>query len=86
MKILHILRDSNDPLPLSMANTQRGQGEEVSILLIHDAVYASVPKGFKVFASRDDVQARGVTPDGAELIDYPQIVDLIVEHDSVTVW
>src|SRR3989338_5395256 len=67
MKILHIIRDKGHELAISTALAQAtlgGQGisQEVAILLIHDAVLTNSDtlKGLKVFALKDDVEARGV--------------------------
>ena len=86
MKILYILRTPGDGLPLSLVPPLQGRGDEVSVLLIHDAVYAPAPTGVKVFACHDDLKARGIEPQGVELLDYQGILNLVLQHDSVTVW
>ena len=94
MKILHIIRDKGHELAISTALAQAtlgGQGiaQEVAILLIHDAVLTNSDtlKGLKVFALKDDVEARGV---GARcnvpLLDYKGMLGLVFESDRVITW
>ncbi|MCL5264989.1 MAG: hypothetical protein M1343_07350 [Chloroflexi bacterium] len=85
MKVLHIIRELKDNWPLELAKMQQGKGNEVAVLLLHDAVLSRPPKGFKVFASRDDVRARGVESEAAQ-VDYEAIVELIFTNDSVSCW
>jgi sulfur relay protein TusB/DsrH len=58
---------------------------DAKIVLIKDGVYLDVKEvsGKKVYAMKDDVEKRGILKkvEGvAELIDYPELVDLIVEN------
>jgi len=86
LKILHILRNKGDHYAVHMALQQAKEGgHDVAILLLHDAVFEAPLEGVKTFASRKDVLARGITSH-AELVDYPQIVDLIFKYDSSICW
>lgn len=58
---------------------------EAKIVLIKDGVYldTSSVSDKKVYAMKDDVQKRGLgnrIAGKAELIDYPELVDLIVDN------
>jgi sulfur relay protein TusB/DsrH len=64
---------------------QKARGEDVAVLLIHDAVYSSPQEGVKTYACADDIRARGIISD-AELVDYEGIVRLIFEHELVICW
>jgi len=47
-----------------------------------DIIQEKISEGVRVFASKQDCIARGVTPiEGIKMIDYPEIVDLICECD-----
>ncbi len=73
--------------------------DEVGVLLLQDAVYAakSAPKnplksiqGIKIFASAEDLKARGVTGDylkNVTLVTAADIIDLIGEkYDKIVSW
>lgn len=81
MKILHIIRDPNDSTPLEIAGSQSSENE-VAILLLHDAVYAS-PE-LQTFACAADAKARDVTKH--ECVDYNGIVKMLFEYDKVVSW
>jgi tRNA 2-thiouridine synthesizing protein B len=71
-------------------------GEGDGVVLIEDAVYAAAAattpltaevlqartRGVQVWALKPDLDARGVCTD-LPTVDYPGLVDLIVEHDRV---
>ena len=84
MKILHIIRRCGDNLAQEIIDYNRSVGE-VSILLIQDGVFSKLNGDDRIFASVNDVEARGITVP-YKLIDYPAICQLIVEHDKVVVW
>lgn len=84
MKILHIIRREEDNLILEFIDHDRTEGE-VSILLIQDGVLSGFKSNGEVFASINDVLARGINVQ-YKLIDYPSMCQLIVEHDKVIVW
>lgn len=84
MKVLHIIRRGEDPIVSEAIDHDRSIGE-VSILLIQDGVLFKVEGDGQVFASINDVVARGVSVP-YRLIDYQEMCRLIVEHDRVVVW
>ena len=81
MKILHIIRNPNDSTPFEIAKSQ-DDGNEVSVLLLHDAVYAK--SDLTTFAASSDAKARGVTTH--ECVDYDRIVQMFFEYDKVVSW
>lgn len=81
MKILHIIRNPNDTTPFEIAKSQ-GNGNEVAVLLLHDAVYAK--PDLTTFAASCDAKARGVT--AHECVDYDRIVQMLFEYDKVVSW
>ncbi len=81
MKILHIIRNPDDITPIEIAKAQSKE-HEVSILLLHDAVYAAPGAG--VYACAGDAEARGVT--GHERIGYDRIVEMLFEYDKIISW
>ncbi len=81
MKILHIIRNQNDTTPIEIAKSQSKE-HEVSILLLHDAVYSAPSEG--IYACADDAQARGVT--GHECVGYNRIVKMLFEYDKIVSW
>ncbi len=81
MKILHIIRNPNDTTPMEIAKSQSKE-HEVSILLIHDAVYAS--PGLRSYACAKDAEARGVM--AHERVGYDRIVEMLFEYDKVVSW
>ncbi|NOY53799.1 MAG: hypothetical protein GXP58_09295 [Deltaproteobacteria bacterium] len=83
-KILHVLKSRQDPYAVEILEEQAA-GAEVSVLLLHDAVLTPVEGIEKVYACRDDVEARGKSITG-ELVDYDAIVSLLLEADAVICW
>ncbi|MHB0869814.1 MAG: DsrH/TusB family sulfur relay protein [Chloroflexota bacterium] len=85
MKLLHLLRSPEDERALATALSHAAE-HPTSLLLLQDAVLARVD-GFPgpVYASAEDVAARGKGGDYRE-IDYDAIVALIFEHDGVIGW
>jgi len=81
MKILHIIRNPNDVTPLEIAKAQ-SKDNEVAILLMHDAVYAT--PDLLTFACKKDAEARGVA--GHDCVDYERIVEMLFEYDTVISW
>lgn len=85
MKILHIVRDMEEALPLQVAGEQQGQGHDVTLLLLHDAVLRRVSFPGPVIACEDDLAARGV--EGRyPAVDYRGIVQAILDHERVISW
>ena len=84
MKILHIIRREEDNIIHEVIDHDRAVGD-VSVLLIQDGVLSRFNANGEIFASINDVLARGINVQ-YELIDYPSMCQLIVEHDKVIVW
>lgn len=86
MKILHIIRERNDPLALrAIMEPVSEEIVEVGVLLLHDSVLSTLPDGIKVYACRDDVEARGIKVLYSTL-DYGEIIKLIFDYESVITW
>jgi len=84
VNILHIIKDSSDSYPFSIIEIQK-KDHNVTVLLIHDAVYISEDKGVKTVACKADVLARGIHSPW-ELLDYEDMVELIFQCDRVICW
>lgn len=84
MKTLHILRREADQFIREVIEHDR-TAREVSILLIQDGVLSKFREDKHVYASVNDVEARGLDV-SCNLVDYPAICRLIAEHDKVIVW
>jgi len=83
MGVLHLIRRPNDRLAFETAGLQ---GRTATVLLIQDGVRAAAPEGVAaVYASADDVQARGVNT-AYPVVDAARIGELIVGHERVLVW
>ena len=83
MGVLHLIRRPTDRLAFETAIRQ---GREATVLLIQDGVRAAAPEGVgAVYASADDVQARGVNTT-CPMVDAAKIGELIVGHERVLVW
>lgn len=64
--------------------------DKAQVVLLQDGVYVDVRRFVgskkKVYAVRDDVEKRGLmerVPEDVELIDYAQLVDLIVDNKVI---
>ena len=86
VKVLHIIRSNGDSLARRMIDEIAAgiDSAEQTLLLMQDGVYMQ-PPDMKVFASADDVRARGIATDVA-LVEYVQIVEMVFEHDKVITW
>jgi sulfur transfer complex TusBCD TusB component (DsrH family) len=86
MNILHIMKEPDDAYAWQTAETQRShEGDRVTVLLLQDAIFSGNRGSDRVFACRDDVLARGARTE-ASLVGYPEIVNLILESDSIVCW
>ncbi len=89
MKLLFIVKEKKDlnSLLRMYEKSQTGMTNKITILLIHDAVLVeSIPKNdYRVFASNDDVKARGVNT-LFNTLDYVQMLKLIADCDKVICW
>ncbi len=86
MKILHVIRKTNDHYAFDVIQRQRQAGEnEVAVLLLQDAVLTPPDDEAGLFVCGDDAAARGVAPRG-ERVGYDDIVKMLLEYDSVVSW
>ena len=84
-KILHIIKDLNDPAPIDIAKKQ-ADSNEIGLLFIHDAVLGNLSSDFaKVYVLDADVRARNLNIEG-EIIDYDEMIRLLFEYDKVVSW
>ena len=84
MKTLHIIRNINDKLAQEMIHHDSDKGS-VSVLLIQDGVFSSLQWSGDIYASVNDVEARGLNT-SYKLVDYSSICQLIIDHEKVIVW
>ena len=84
MKVLHIIRRAGDPLVQEIIDQYRTKGD-VSILLIQDGVLSKLENNGEIYASINDVRARGVDV-SYKLVDYPSMCEMMIGHDKVIVW
>ena len=82
--MLNIIRRRDDEEAVAVARCQAADSE-VSLLYLHDAVYRAPEPDLPSFASRPDVEARGVES-RCRLLDDGEIVELIFEHERVICW
>lgn len=84
-KILHIIKNPNDPLAMMVIREQLGD-HSIEVVLIQDAVgwRPSLPED-RVRVLEEDAKIRQVDP-GFKTIRYPELVELIFKVDSVTTW
>jgi sulfur relay protein TusB/DsrH len=91
-RILHILKEPDSALALDMIRQEsQGPGEQVSVLLIQEAVAKPLnldPK-LKVYLLKEDLDERGIQlpprPD-YHLVNYSEMLDLIYEADKLVTW
>lgn len=84
MKVLHIIRRAGDSLVQEIIDQYRTKGD-VSILLIQDGVLAKLENQGEIYASINDVRARGLDVP-YKLVDYPAMCEMMIGHDKVIVW
>lgn len=87
MKTLHLLRKRNDSLALEAIGAELAAGgrENVTVLLIQDAVLEVPDLPVPIFVNGEDLKARGVERPG-ETVGYGRISRLVLEHDRAVVW
>jgi sulfur relay protein TusB/DsrH len=94
--VLLMLNQPPSKCPLERQLLMLEGTKEKGALLIQDAVFHSVSDegkqlldhGFKLYALRCSVEARGIIDrviDGVQLVDYHQVVDLIMDGYDVVV-
>ncbi|MEK6561277.1 MAG: DsrH/TusB family sulfur metabolism protein [Nitrospirota bacterium] len=84
MKTLHIIRKVDDKLAQEVINHDSAKGD-VSVLLIQDGVLSNMHGVYEMYASVNDVEARGLNT-SYKLVDYASICQLIIDHDKVIIW
>ena len=85
MKVLHVVRSNDDRIAQELIEEiGRLDGAEQTLLLIQDGVYLR-QKSLRAFACSDDVVARGVETDVA-LVDYDQIIEMILGAERLITW
>lgn len=88
MKTLHILRKRKDTFAeaaICSEAASEGNGHDVAVLLIQDAVLGSPAVPVPVYANKQDLEARGVQRE-YPAIHYAQICQMILDHDRTIVW
>lgn len=93
-KILFFL-SCEDTTGMDLAHEYKGNGDQISICLIQNAVYKanstnSVLKEcfeeVEVFAGKEDVEKRGVANHlhhSVKLLNYREIIRLVLDHDKI---
>lgn len=84
MRTLHIIRKAGDKLAQEVIDHGSAKGD-VSVLLIQDGVFSRLYWSGDVYASVNDVEARGLNT-SCKLVDYSTICQLIIDHEKVIVW
>lgn len=84
--ILHILKDPNPKEALSAIAQQAGDStNEVTILLIQEAVRLKPVATARVYVLEEDAKKRGVDSD-LKKMSYSEMLDRILASDSVIAW
>lgn len=83
-RVLNIIRRRDDDEAVEIAREQTALGE-VSLLYLHDAVYRAPEPDMPTFASRPDVEARGVES-RCRLLSDEEVVKLIFDCEKVICW
>ncbi len=84
MKTLHIVRKVDIELAQEVISNEGDKGD-FAVLLIQDGVLSKVQGTCDIYASVNDVEARGLST-SYKLVDYSSICQLIIDHDKVIVW
>jgi sulfur relay protein TusB/DsrH len=94
MGILYLINKPYGENGLEIAKMQAKKDENIAIVLIMNGVYYTIEedalrelkvKGVKIYAIEEDVRRRGLEDKikDVKMIDYPQLIDLIVENKVV---
>lgn len=83
MNILHIIRHKGEAYPMQIVAAQKAAGDNVKVLLLHDAVF-TCPSDANTFCCEEDAEARGTGC--GQKVGYDAIVKMIFEADSVVNW
>ena len=81
-KVLYILRKGASELPDRLLPKGASPDEEVSVLLIHEAVTLPQAPGNRTYALLDDVTSRNLKP-SFPTISYGEMLRLIFDADTV---
>ena len=81
-KVLYILRKGTSELPDGLLPKGASPGEDVSVLLIHEAVTLTQAPGNHTYALLDDVTSRNLKP-LFPTISYGEMLRLIFDADTV---
>lgn len=85
VEILHLIKEHGDSIALEVVREQ-SKNRDVAVLFIQDGVLDADDVGLDVvYASRPDVEARGILSSG-RLLDYPQIMELIFACGKTICW
>lgn len=84
MKILHMVREIDDKRAFETARAHAAE-HEVTLVLLQDAVLSRFPWDGEVYASREDLEARGLKT-GAKELEYGELIGMIFGHDRVIMW
>jgi|GEM_PF-4073199 len=84
-KIIHIIKNSNDPHALDVIDEQR-KNDQVYLVLAQGAVSMMPPLPKEaVFVLKEDAAERQFTP-AFPTIDYAELLKLILDADAVVTW
>lgn len=81
-KVLYILRQGPSELPDVLLPKEASPDEDVSVLLIHDAVALTRAPASHTYALVDDVTSRNLKP-SFPTISYSEMLSLIFNADTV---
>ncbi|MHB1131928.1 MAG: hypothetical protein ACYC4L_06005 [Chloroflexota bacterium] len=84
MRVLHVLRSPDDARAIQVARDQAAT-HEVALLLLQAATAFRGAFPGAVYACRDDI-APDAAPANLQLLDYDQIVALMVRFSRVIAW
>ena len=94
MGILYLINKPHGENGLKIAKIQAKKGENIVIVFIMNGVYYAIEEDIlrelkvertKIYAIEEDVRRRGLKDKikDVEMIDYPKLIDLIVENKVV---
>lgn len=84
MKLLHLIRKTDDALAEETA-LAHAKGHQVTCVFLQDAVLSPFRLPGNCYLLKEDVEARGNEP-SHPVIDFPGLIDLVFESDSVVCW
>ncbi|HUK57232.1 MAG TPA: hypothetical protein VLY20_11285 [Nitrospiria bacterium] len=86
VRILHVLKDANPAEALTVISREaKGSAQDLSVLLIQEAVRLTPDLPVKIYVLEEDAQKRGMAA-GFEPINYTKMLDLILSSHSIIVW